>query len=431
MILLLSIFIGLLFVFVILTVPIAYALGITSFVAMILDAGLERFSMVLVANRVYYGINSFTLLAVPLFILAGQIMNAGKLTDRIFDFVNSLIGHITGGLGHVNIVASMLFAGMSGSATADAGGLGAVILRAMKRAGYPDDYSVGVTGASSMVGTIIPPSIPLIVYGILANVGVGSLFLGGILPGVLMGLSLMVLAYYFARRDNYPRTNRAGLSQMARDFLRAALALLTPVIIIGGIWTGFFTPTEAGATAVAYSVFLTLVIYRSATLRQLWNVFYEAALLSVKVLFILVFGAFYGYLLIRYRVPMVMAAYLMEVTESPVVLLLLINLFLLLIGCFMSTLVSVTILTPILAPVVAAFGISPLHFGVVMVFNLTLGNLTPPFGLVLYTLSSVAKMPVVRVVKSVAPWLIPLLVVLLLCVFFPDIVTYIPLELAR
>jgi tripartite ATP-independent transporter DctM subunit len=423
------VFIVLLFAMVVLTVPIGHALGITSFIAIIYGSGAGSFSPELVANRLFYGINSFTLIAVPLFILAGQIMNAAKLTDRIFTFINKAIGHITGGLGHVNVVASMLFAGMSGSATADAGGLGAVEIKAMKDAGYPDDFSVGITGASSMIGTIIPPSIPLIVYGILANASIGHLFLGGLVPGILMGVGLMILSTWYALRGKYPRTPRAKMAEILSSFRTAFLALLTPVIIIGGIWSGYFTPTEAGATAVAYSVFLGLFVYRNVSLKELWDVFMESAKLSVRVLFILVFGAFYGYLLIRFRIPMIMADYLLTLTASPFLLLIIINVFLLLIGCFMSTLVSVTILTPILMPIVTAFGINPIHFGVIMVFNLTLGNLTPPFGLVLYTLSSVANMPVIKVVKAVLPFLVPLLIVLLICITFPQIVTFIPLKL--
>ncbi|MBD3305610.1 TRAP transporter large permease subunit [candidate division KSB3 bacterium] len=426
---LLLIFIGLLLVLMSLGIMIAYALGLTSFVALVIGSGIEKFPFELIANRLYYGINSFPLLAVPMFILAGQIMNAAKLTDRIFDFVNKLVGHVRGGLGQVNVIASMIFAGMSGSATADAGGLGAVEIKAMNDAGYPADFSVGITGASSMVGPIIPPSIPMVVYGVLASVSVGELFLGGLIPGVMLGASLMVLCGYFGVKRNFPKQTRPQLAEIVKSFKKGFFALLTPLIIIGGIWSGVFTPTEAGATAVVYALFLGVLVYKEISLRELWHVFNQSARLSVRVIFILTFGAFYGWLLIRYRIPMVLSEYLATLSTNPVILLLVINLFFFVVGCFMSTIVSVTILTPIFVPIIKTFGINPLHFGVVMVFNLTLGNITPPFGIVLYTLSSVANMPVIQVVKALIPFLIPLLIALLLCVIFPPLVTYIPLHL--
>lgn len=429
MFLLLAVFIGLLLVLMVLGVPIAYALGMISYVVIIIASGIDKLSPELIANRLYYSLNSFPLLAIPLFILAGQIMNEVKLTEKIFDFVNKCIGHIRGGLGHANVVASMIFAGMSGSATADAGGLGAVELKAMKDAGYPEKFSVGITGSSAMIGTIIPPSIPMILYGVLANVSIGKLFIGGLLPGVLMGLSLMIMVYFYSFRYGFPKEQKECFSVILESFKKAFLSLLTPLIIIGGMWSGVFTPTEAGATAVAYSIFLGVVIYRNINLKSLWKVFKESAKLSVQVLFILSFGAFYGYLLIRYRIPMVIAESIMSVSQNPLIFLLIINIFFLIVGCFMSTVVSITILTPIMIPIIKAFGVDPLHFGIIMVLNLTLGNLTPPFGMVLYTLSSVAKMPVNKVIESVMPFLIPLLVVLLLIIFFPKIVTFIPLYL--
>lgn len=426
---LLAVFIGLLLVLMVFGIPISYALGMISYVVIIIASGIDKISPELIANRLYYSLNSFPILAIPLFILAGQIMNEAKLTEKIFDFVNKCIGHIRGGLGHSNVVASMIFAGMSGSATADAGGLGAVELKAMNDAGYPKKFSVGITGSSSMIGTIIPPSIPMILYGVLANVSIGKLFMGGLLPGILMGLSLMIMAYFYSFRHSFPKKQKECFSVILDSFKKAFLSLITPLIIIGGMWSGVFTPTEAGATAVAYSILLGVVIYRNINLKSLWKVFKESAKLSVQVLFILSFGAFYGYLLIRYRIPMVIAEYIMSVSQNPLIFLLIINIFFLIVGCFMSTVVSITILTPIMIPIVKAFGVDPLHFGIIMVLNLTLGNLTPPFGMVLYTLSSVAKMSVNEVIESVTPFLIPLLVVLLLIIFFPKIVTFIPLYL--
>jgi len=426
---LLAVFIGLLLVLMVFGIPISYALGMISYVVIIIASGIDKISPELIANRLYYSLNSFPILAIPLFILAGQIMNEAKLTEKIFDFVNKSIGHIRGGLGHSNVVASMIFAGMSGSATADAGGLGAVELKAMNDAGYPKKFSVGITGSSSMIGTIIPPSIPMVLYGVLANVSISKLFMGGLLPGILMGLSLMIIAYFYSFRYSFPKKQKECFSVILDSFKKAFLSLITPLIIIGGMWSGVFTPTEAGATAVAYSILLGVVIYRNINLKSLWKVFKESTKLSVQVLFILSFGAFYGYLLIRYRIPMVMAEYIMSISQNPLIFLLIINIFFLIVGCFMSTVVSITILTPIMIPIVKAFGIDPLHFGIIMVLNLTLGNLTPPFGMVLYTLSSVAKMSVNEVIESVAPFLIPLLVVLLLIIFFPKIVTFIPLYL--
>lgn len=426
-----SVFIGLLIVLMIMGVPIAFALGFTNLVALILDRGIANIPFEIIAQRLVYALDNFPVLAVPFFLLAGKLMNVGGITDRIFNFVNCVVGYVRGGLGHVNVVASMIFAGMSGSATADAAGLGAIEIRAMKQAGYDMNFSIGITASSAMIGTIIPPSIPMVLYAVLAEVSVAELFLGGLLPGVLMGLSLMVLVVYYSIKNDYPRGDLPSWKELYTSFLKASLALLTPIIIIGGIWGGIFTPTEAGAVSVFYAIFLACIFYRDLSFKGLVDTMVDSMRDVAKILFILSCGSFYGWLLIRFRIPYELTDYIISVTTHPLGVLLLINAFFLMVGCFLSTVVSITIFTPLIMPLIKQVGIDPIYFGVIMAFNLTLGNITPPFGMVLYVLAGVTRTAFPQVVRAILPFLCALIAVLILVILVPAVSTYIPYNLMR
>ncbi len=412
-------------------IPVAFAMGAASLLILAVDRGVTAIPAATLAQRVLSGLDSFPLLAIPLFLLAGNLMNTGGITERIFGVANAAVGHIRGGLGHVNVLASMIFAGMSGSATADAAGLGSVEIKAMTDAGYDRDYSVAITGASALIGPIIPPSIPMVLYGILAEVSVGALFIGGIVPGFLMAAALMVTASVYARRRGYPKRARSSAREILGAFRRGALSLMTPAIIIGGITFGVFTATEAAAFACLYATILVCCVYREVDVAGLWRILRSTMLDSAVIMLIFGTASLFGYLLVRMRVPYAMADWVTGVTSNPLVVLLLLNFLFLVIGCFESAAVTITIMTPILMPLVEKVGIDPIHFGVVMVLNLMIGNLTPPFGMVLFVLQKVGELPFDRIVKALIPFLVPLAVVLLVTIFFPPVVTWLPRLMTR
>ncbi|MCJ7830159.1 MAG: TRAP transporter large permease, partial [Desulfobacterales bacterium] len=368
----------------------------------------------------------FPLLAIPFFLLVGRLMNTAGITDRIFTFCNMLIGHVRGGLGHVNILASMIFAGMSGSAVSDAVGLGQMEIKAMKDAGYDPGFSAAITAASATIGPIVPPSIPMVLFGVLGNVSIGALFIGGLLPGVMMGVFMMVTVSLIARRRGYPVRKRSGAWDIARATLLAVFPLLSPAILIGGIWLGVFTPTEAAAVAVVYSMFLGMVLYRELNLRTLVKIMREALDDAAIILFIISAASLYGWLLARYRIPLMIAEQILAFTRDPLMILVIINLFLLAVGFFMESLAAINILTPIFIPLVVKVGIDPLHFGVVMILNLMIGLITPPVGMVLYATQRVAGIPFERLQKAILIFYIPLLCVLALITLFPSLTTWLP-----
>jgi tripartite ATP-independent transporter DctM subunit len=406
--------------------PVVFAMGLTFLGVMGMERGFENISHSMVAQRMLYGLNSFPLLAIPFFLLAGRIMNEGRLTERIFNFALALVGHVRGGLGHVNVLGSMIFAGMSGSAVADAAGLGQIEIKAMTDAGYDLDYSCAVTAASATIGPIIPPSIPMVLYGVLASVSVSGLFIGGIIPGILMGLAMMVLCSYYARKRNYPRRPRATFRQFLRAFIHGFGALFTVVIIIGGIYTGIFTPTEAGAVAVAYAALLSMFIYKELTLQGLYRACRDTMMETGIIMFIFAAASLFAWLITRYRIPYELVDIMQSWTTDPLWTLIIINIFLLIVGCFESAGVTILVLTPILLPMVLKAGIDPLYFGVVMVFNLMIGVITPPYGAVLFVLTRVGKIEFGRLVWAVIPWYIPLGFTLILLIAFPELILWLP-----
>ncbi len=403
--------------------PVAVALGGGSLIFIMVSGQVPD---LVVLHRMVGGVDSFPLLAVPFFILAGNLMNSAGITVRIFDFAKSIVGWLPGGLGHVNVGASVVFAGMSGAAVADAGGLGSIEIKAMKDAGYDTEFSVGITAASSTIGPIIPPSLPMVIYGVLASASIGKLFAAGFIPGLLMAVSLMIMIAVIARRRNYPVDAAFRLSNLIFRTRDAFLSLMTPVIVAGGIITGILTPTEAAIAAAAYALFLGLFIYRSLTLKSLAWVTIRSIETTAVVLFIVAAASIFAWILTSNNVAVNIAKTMLTLTDSKVALTLIILVLLLVVGCFMETIAAMIILVPVLLPIALQFGFDPTHFGVVMVLTLMISLLTPPVGVVLYVLSSISGLSFERCVAATAPFLVPLLVVLLLVAFIPELSLWLP-----
>lgn len=414
--------IGVLLLFIAFGFPVAFSIGLTS----LLYCLKEGLVLITIPQRMIAGIDNFAFLAVPFFILAGNLMNTGGITRRLFRFATSIVGFIPGGLGHANVVGSIIFAGMSGAAIADAGGLGTIEIKAMQDEGYDTDFSAAVTAASSTIGPIIPPSIPMILYAAFGGVSVGKLFMAGAVPGLLMGVSLMVMIYVMSVRRKYPVHSRLDFGEMWISFREGLLPLFTPIIILGGIMGGIFTPTEAAVVASAYALLLGVVVYREIQLSELPGIILNTAVTTAIVLFIISAASIYGWLLAREQVPQTVAKLLFSITTNPHLVLLIMIGFLLIIGCFMETAASLIILVPILVPMTSKLGIDPLLFGLIMVFTLMLGLITPPVGVVLYLIADIAGISFERTVKATIPFLLPLIIVLLLITFIPQIALFLP-----
>src|SRR5215213_4225002 len=370
----------------VLGLPVALSMAVASLLY-ILATGIVP--DVIVAQRMIAGIESFPLLAVPFFILAGNLMNIAGVTGRIYSFAVALVGWMKGGLGQVNIIGSVIFAGMSGTAIADAAGLGTIEIKAMKDHGYSTEFSVGVTAASATLGPIIPPSLPFVIYGMMANVSIGALFLGGLIPGVVM-------------------------------------ALMAPVILIGGMTMGLFTPTEAAVAAVIWSLFLGLVRYRSMTLRSLAKATFDTIETTASVLFIVTAASIFAWLLTVSQAAQILSDAILGLTQSKWVFLLLANLLILFVGCFIDTIAAITILVPILLPIVLKLGIDPIHFGLIITLNLMIGLLHPPLGMVLFVLARIARLSVERTTMAILPWLVPLLFALIAITYVPELTLWLP-----
>jgi len=414
---------GLLF-FMLLGVPVVFTLGIVSVLYMLLDSSMI-FNFALIAQGMLNGINNFTLLAVPFFIFAANVMNKGGITTRIFGFTNKLVGHLPGGLGQVNILASIVFAGMSGSASADAAGLGSIEIKAMKDAGYDEDFSVAVTAASSIIGPIIPPSIPLVLYAVSSDTSVGALVLAGILPGLLLGAVMMIYVAIHAQRKNYPREERQSLKAIGKSFIWAFFPLLTPMILIFGILFGWFTATEAAVVAATYALIVSFA-YGDITLKDLPNVIHETMKLTASAVIIVTTANLYGWLILRAGIPHYAAGLISVVTLNPILTLFIVVIFLLIMGTIMDPIPAILILTPILAPHVMSVGVDPVHFGVIMILTLMVGLITPPVGMVLYILQKVSQVPFEKIVKAVLPFFIPIFVTIVILILFPQITLAIP-----
>ncbi len=418
------VFIGLLVALFLVGMPVAFSMAVTSVVLMLLDVGQIR--TVTVPQTMASGVNSFVILAVPLFILAGKLMNVGGISDRIFRFANVLVGYLPGGLGYVNVVSSVLFSGMSGAAVSDAAGLGQVQIRAMRNHGYDKGFSSAVTAASSTIGPMIPPSLPAVVYAVAAGISVGALFIAGILPGLIMAGLLLLMVAILSHRRGYPREPVPTAGEAWRAFRGAFLPLLTPVIIIGGIVEGTFTATEAAAVAVLYSALLGGVVYREMKWADFVQVLRETAQLSAAIGLIVAAATLYGSVIIRAQIPQAVLEAFTSFATSPLVVLLVLNLFLLLVGCFLETIAAITILMPLLMPILQAFEIDPMHFGVIMILNLMIGLLTPPLGLVLFVVSKIGEISMVELVRALGPFYLMLVIALVIVTVFPAVVLWLP-----
>jgi TRAP-type C4-dicarboxylate transport system permease large subunit len=423
---------------------------------------------IIAAQRMIAGVESFPLLAVPFFILAGNLMNSAGVTGRIYAFAVALVGWMKGGLAQVNIIGSVIFSGMSGTALADAAGIGTIEIKAMKDHGYPVEAAVGVTAASATLGPIFPPSLPFVIYGMMANVSIGALFMAGIVPGVVMTVLMMLTVAIFAYKRGWGSDTpfemkrilsaslevvvvlavpvfiyllmSAGLSMnvavgialavlLALDWyfdFSAVMALMTPVILIGGMTMGWFTPTEAAVAAVLWSLFLGLVRYRTMTMATLTRATFDTIETTASVLFIVTAASIFAWLLTVSQAAQMLSGAILTITENKWVFLILVNLLMLFVGCFLDTIAAITILVPILLPLSAQFGIDPVHFGLIMTLNLMIGLLHPPLGMVLFVLSRVAKLSVERTTMAILPWLLPLFIALILITFVPAITLWLP-----
>jgi tripartite ATP-independent transporter DctM subunit len=415
--------VGLLLLLMALEFPVAFAMTGASVVYLLLRGDIP---LVVVAQRVTVGVDSFVLLAIPFFFLAGELMNQGGITKRLVDLAQAVVGGIRGGLGHVTVVTNMIMAGMSGSAVADATGTGAVLIPAMVRAGYPKIFSAALVGAASTIGPVIPPSIPFVIYGGITGVSVGRLFLGGVVPGVLMGFFLMGAVYVVAQRRGYRAEGWLTLSEALRNIWRAIPVMLFPVIILGGIFSGVVTPTEAAVVAVVYAVFLSVLFYRELTPSQLIQVLTTVAGNTAKITFIIASASIYGWLLAREGVPEMFTNFFLSISREPWVILLMVNILVLILGCLMETTAILVILTPVLMDLITKVGIDPVHFGVVFTLNLMIGLLTPPVGMVLYVMVSLAGVSITEFTKECAIFMLALLVVLILITYVPGLVTFLP-----
>ena len=448
--------------------PVAVAMAGGSLIYILVSGSVPD---IVLAQRMIAGIESFPLLAVPFFILAGNLMNIAGITSRIYNFAVALVGWMRGGLGQVNIIGSVIFSGMSGTAIADAAGLGAIEIKAMKEHGYSTEFAVGVTAASATLGPIIPPSLPFVIYGMMANVSIGALFVAGILPGIFMTLLMMVTVAYFARRNKWGSDTpfawkrlgaasleilivlafplavwlavKAGASVnlatgaafallLALDWrynFSAVMALMAPVILIGGMTMGWFTPTEAAVAAVIWALFLGLVRYRSMTFKTLAKATFETIETTASVLFIVTAASIFAWLLTTTQAAQMLADGILAVTQNKWVFLLLANLLILFVGCFIDTIAAITILVPILLPIVLKLGIDPVQFGLIMTLNLMVGLLHPPLGMVLFVLARISKLSVERTTMAILPWLVPLMLALIVITYVPQITLWLPQQM--
>jgi tripartite ATP-independent transporter DctM subunit len=404
-------------------VPVTYALGFAALIIMKLSTGMKWMT---IGQQMIAGLNSFTILTVPLFLLAGNLMNKCGVTTRLFRFARVIVGWLPGGLGHVNVVGSFIFAGMSGTAIADAAGLGVLEIKAMDEAKYDHDFSCAVTAASSTLGPIIPPSMPLVVYGTLSGASIGALFIAGVFPGVIMALLMMALVFYLALTRKFPRDKFPTRREFLRGIKGGILPCMAPVIILLGIYTGLFTPTESAAVVVLYAVILGLFVYKEITPRSLVEIVKQTIGDAIGICILISAATLFGNVLVKAMIPQSILKFIIAGVHSKTMFLLILNFALLIVGMFMETVSSITILTPIILPVALSFGIDPVHLGIILVLNLMIGVLSPPFGVVLFAINRVGQISMARLIKSLAPWYVMLLLALIVVTFVPSLTTWLP-----
>lgn len=415
--------IPLLFVFFLMGMPITFSLGVASLLGLI----ITKVPLLLVVQRLWTAVDTFSLVAVPLFILAGDLMSNGGISRRLVNFAQALVGHFTSGLAMVAVVACMFFAAVSGSAIADAAAIGGILIPAMIANRYHPPFTASLVAAAGTIGPIIPPSIPMVVYGAMTNTSIAMLFAGGFLPGAVMGLGLMAYSYYVGKRRGYVgRDRRASLKDVIRGFVNAFLAMLMPIIIIGGIISGIFTPTESGVVAVVYALLLGMFVYRELAWRDVPRLLYECGLLTGKILFILGTASIFSWLLTVEGIPQQVTAAIAGLEPGWVTVLLFINLILLFVGTFIDTISALVIFTPLLLPLAMSAGIDPIHFGIILAVNLTIGMITPPVGVVLFVTTAIAKLTIREMMRDLAPMIGVLIAALAITTYWPAMVMWIP-----
>lgn len=416
---------GTLFICLLVGVPIAISLGISALVAIYFGSTLP---LGIIAQKAFTSLDSFPLLAIPFFMLAGVLMSKGGVSKRLLDMAAAMVGWIVGGLSLVTVVASMFFAAISGSGPATVAAIGGFMIPEMKKKRYDGGFAAAVSASAGSIGVIIPPSIPFVLYGVIGSVSVGSMFLAGILPGILIGIALMITAYIIAKKRGYTSEQNAIFS--FKDVLKATFdakwALLIPVIILGGIYGGFFSPTEAAVVAVVYSLIVGLYVYKELTWKTVYECFREAVVINATTMIIIGLSVSFAYFMTLEQVPNDISTFLTELSTNPIVILIAINIILLIVGMFIDTISALVILTPILLPIVVAVGIDPIHFGVILVSNLAIGFITPPLGVNLFVASSVGNVKFERIVMAVIPFLLSMIICLIVITFVPSLSLWLP-----
>lgn len=416
--------VGSMFLLILLGLPLFLSIGSSALITIFFF--LPDLPLELIPQNIIGGIDSFSLLAIPFFFLAGEIMNSSGQTARIIRFAEGLVGNIPGGLGHVNVVTNVIYAGISGAAVADAAAIGSIMIPAMKNAGYSARFTAAINAAAATIGPIFPPSIPMIIYGVIANVSVGKLFLAGVIPGLIMGLYFMVTCYILAVRRGYPKTGRMPLSALIKSTVDVFWAIISPAVIVGGILFGIFTPTEAGAVAVLYSTIIGAFVYRELTLSHLADIFKRTLVNSATVLILVGVSQVFGWVVAQSNIGVEIGRIMMAVSENQWVILLELNIMFLVIGMIMDPLAALIIFVPIFLPIAQSVGVDPIHFGLVLVLNLMTGLSTPPVGYLLYMTSALAEIKVEQVIQEIMPFLAAMLVVLAMCTYWPKMVLLLP-----
>lgn len=422
-----AILFGTFFLLMIIGVPIALSLGLSSLLTMVFATDS---SPNVIIQKAFSSLDSFPLMAIPFFILAGVLMSSGGISRRLLNLASVLIGFITGGLAMVTVLASMFFAAISGSGPATVAAIGSFMIPSMKERNYGSGFAAAITASAGSVGVLIPPSIPFVMYGVVGTVSIGSMFLAGIIPGIILGLCLMIISYIISKKNNYVGTGKVpSIKDVLKALNEAKLALLIPVIILGGIYAGIFSPTESAAVAAIYALIIGVFVYKELGWKDVYKSFAEAALTNAATVIIIGFSISFAYLMTRERIPSIVADFIVGITESPILIILIINLFLLIVGMFIDTISAIVILTPILLPVVTNIGMDPVHFGVILVMNLAIGFVTPPLGVNLFVATNVGKVSFEAIVRAIVPILISMIISLLIVTYFPPLSTWIPNQL--
>lgn len=403
-------------------VPVAFSLGVSSIIYLFLN----DIPLVIAAQKMYSGIDSFVLVCIPGFVLAGNLMNSGGITKRIINFSNAIIGFVRGGLALANVAASMLFAGISGTALADTASIGAIMIPAMEEEGYDVDFAAAITASSSTIGPIIPPSLPMIIAGTLVGLSVTKLFLAGAIPGVLLGIGLMIAAYIISKKRNYPKGEVKSSKYILQSFKGAFWAIMMTVIILVGILGGIFTPTEASIIAVIYAVIVGKYIYKELKFKDLPEIFVESMRMTASIMVLVGFARLFAWILASEQIPQMVADAILSISSNPVIVILLLNVLLLFVGTFMETIAALVILFPVLLPVAVSVGMDPIQFGVMAVLNLMIGLTTPPVGVCLFVASNIGKISIAKITRAILPFLLVSLAVLMLVSFVPQISLFLP-----